>query len=346
MVARVTPTNFPRAFRLKARAKLPEPERCLLHLVEHLKDRDGDIRAQGDAFAVTLPDIYGWMWCEDGLLQVDVGSRDAETAYFVRTWLDGVFRHLAGTETVEIEWKENWSAGRLPPSFSILKVERLDMLTSQMVRITLKCPDVTRFDRTDALHVQVLVNFAEVTASTGEESPPLAWRRYTVRAVDVARQTIDIDVFLHGGGGLGARWVSQLRVGDLVGVAGPSGGSIGLADHYLIAGDETAIPAIARILDFLPRQCGGDVLIEIANDAERLPLELPDGFKLTWLARQDDTASALEGALISALAHKAAEKTFVWVSCEASIASRLRKHARAAAERDHFDHLIAGYWKR
>lgn len=334
------------AFRLKARAQLPDPEQSLLHLVDHLREHEGRLEEQAGAFLVSLPDIRGRIWCEDGLLHVETACGEAETAYFVRKWLEDVFRHLADGRSVQIDWEENWSGGRLPPSFSILKVEALRLLTSWMMRVTLKCPDVARFARADAFHLQVLVNFADVAAATGEERALLEWRRYTVRAIDMASQTIDIDVFLHGEGGPGGRWVSHLRVGDLVGVAGPSGGGIGLADRYLIAGDETALPAIARILDFLPRHRRGDVLIEIADGAERLPLELPDGFKLTWLARHKNAASALEAAVISALVCKPAEKTFVWVSCEASVASRLRKHAKAAGEREHFDHLIAGYWKR
>jgi NADPH-dependent ferric siderophore reductase len=338
-------SKFPVAFRLKARAKLPEPEQCLLHLAEHLREHDGELQEQAGAFLVSLPDVRGRMWCEDGLLHVDADSADADTAYFVRNWLDGAFQHLAGSRSVEIDWEENWSAGRLPPSFSILKVAALNMLTPQMMRITLNCPDAARFDRADALHVQVLVNFADVAAATGEERPSLTWRRYTVRAVNLIRRTIDLDVFLHGAGGPGARWAGHLRVGDLVGVAGPSGGSIGSADHFLIAGDETALPAITRIMGLLPRHCRGAVLIEIEDGAERIPLEMPGGFRLIWLARRGDAASVLESAVMSAIAGKPAEKTFIWVACEAGVASRIRKHVRAAASRNNLDHLIAGYWK-
>ncbi|MCD2179543.1 siderophore-interacting protein [Rhizobium sp. C1] len=338
--------NFPTAFRLKARAKLVEPDQCLEHLVEHLREHDGEIREEEGAFLVTLPDIRGRMWCDDGLLHVDARSSDAETAYFVRTWLDGVFRHLAGTGPVEIAWKEDWNAGHLPPSFSVLKVEALQTITSRMMRVTLKCPDAARFARADALHVQVLVNFADMVAATGGAPAPLIWRRYTVRAVDLAASMIDIDIFLHGEAGPGAAWVRSLRVGDLVGVAGPNGGGIGQAERFLIAGDETALPAIARIMGLLPQHCVGDVWIETEESAERLPLEVPPGITLTWLARENDAGAALECAINGALARRTAEKTFVWVACEASAASRIRKHVRVAALHDNLDHLIAGYWKR
>lgn len=338
--------DFPVDFTLKAHATLPEPEQCLLHLVEHLREHDGRLEEQEGAFLVSLRDIQGRIWCEDGLLHVDTRCIDAETAYFVKTWLDGVFRHLAGTEPLQIDWEENWSAGRLPPSFTILKVDALQRITSWMMRVTLKCPDVARFDRPDALHVQVLINFAIATGAAEREPPSPIWRRYTVRAVDRARSTIDLDVFLHGEAGPGAAWIAALRIGDLVGVAGPSGGSIGSADRFLIAGDETAVPAISRILGLIPGHCRGQVLIEIADGGERLPLEMPGGFNLTWLARRKDAASVLEGAVTSFLARRSAQKSFVWVACEATVASRIRKQVRTRAQRDHLDHLIAGYWKR
>lgn len=338
--------NIPIAYRLKARAKLAEPEECLLHVVEHLKEREGEVQWQAGAFLVSLPDVRGRLWCEEGVLLVDAASNDAETAYFVKSWLDGVFRHAAGTGSVEIDWEENWSAGPLPPSFSTLKVHALQRIAPWMMRITLQCPDAARFDRADALHVQILVNFADLTVATDKERPRLTWRRYTIRAVDLVNNTLDIDIFLHGEAGPGARWAEQLRVGDLVGVSGPSGGGIGTSDHYLIAGDETAVPAISRITRLLPPHCVGEVLIETAEGAKRLPIEMPGGIRLTWLARPRDAVSVLEDAVVRALAHLPAEKTFVWVACEAGVATRLRKYLRTVAQPGKLDHLIAGYWKR
>lgn len=339
-------SNFPDAFRLQARARLPEPEECLRHFVDHLKEHDGEIEEQAGVFLVTLPDVRGRIWCQNGLLHVDSAVGDAETAYFVRNWLGNVFRHLAGEEPVQVDWEENSGAGLLPPSFSILKVAALHKPTPRMMRITLNCPDAARFDRRDALHVQVLVNFAEVAAAGSELHIPPTWRRYTVRRVDRIENTIDIDVFLHGESGPGAAWVRDLRVGDLVGVAGPSGGGIGAAERFLIAGDETALPAIARIMDLLPRQCHGEVLVEAGEDVEPLLPDMPERFRLSSLARRDDACSALEDAIRAALADKPAEKTFVWVACEAAAATRIRKFVRTIAERDSLDHLIAGYWKR
>jgi len=340
-------SKSPSAFHLRAQAKLPEPEQCLAHLADHLREHDGELEEQAGVILVSLPDVRGRLWCENGRLHVDADSSDAETAYFVRSWLDDVFRHLAGGQPAQIDWEENWSLGHLPPSFSILKVEALHNPIPQMMRVTLKCPDAARFDRADALHVQVLVNFSELAATAGEARVPPTWRRYTVRSVDRIRNTIDIDVFLHGKGGPGAAWIGELGVGQLVGVAGPSGGGIGVADRLLIAGDETALPAIARMMDLLPRHCHGELLIETHEvAAERLLPALPAGFKVTWLARDRHPGFALENALIVALADPSEEPRFVWVACEAAAASRIRKHVRAIAERDSLTHLIAGYWKR
>ena len=48
-----------------------------------------------------------------------------------------------------------------------------------------------------------------------------------------------------------------LKPGDRIGVVGPGGGGLVEAEWYLFAGDETALPAIGRMLEHLPATAKG-----------------------------------------------------------------------------------------
>ncbi|CAH1650884.1 Fe(3+)-hydroxamate ABC transporter permease FhuB [Hyphomicrobiales bacterium] len=79
----------------------------------------------------------------------------------------------------------------------------------------------------------------------------LARRVYTIRAIDHARKELAIDVVLHDDS-VGSNWARNAEPGDRAGLLGPGGGDVIPADWYLLCGDETALPAIARIAAELP----------------------------------------------------------------------------------------------
>ena len=120
-------------------------------------------------------------------------------------------------------------------------------------------------------------------------------RTYTVRAVRPQRREIDIDFVMHGDGGPAACWVASAAVGDQLTVVGPDERGEnprvgiewrpGTARTLLIAGDETAAPAICSILAALPRDAIGTAIIEVPHAADVLPTDAPSGVRVTWLAR-------------------------------------------------------------
>ncbi|ASW55361.1 siderophore-interacting protein [Plantactinospora sp. KBS50] len=120
-------------------------------------------------------------------------------------------------------------------------------------------------------------------------------RTYTVRAVRQAAQEVDVDLVLHGDGGPATRWARQARVGDRVALVGPDAGHPGphgglefqppAGGRLLIAGDETAAPAICGILERLPADARGHALIEVPEPADTLPVTAPAGMSVAWLAR-------------------------------------------------------------
>ncbi len=56
-------------------------------------------------------------------------------------------------------------------------------------------------------------------------------------------------------------------------------------DWHLLAGDESALPAIATALGALPLNAIGTTFIEIASPEDEIPLTAPDGMQLNWVYR-------------------------------------------------------------
>ncbi|HEX5540775.1 MAG TPA: siderophore-interacting protein [Micromonospora sp.] len=121
-------------------------------------------------------------------------------------------------------------------------------------------------------------------------------RTYTVRAVRAELREVDIDFVLHGDGGPASRWAGDARPGDQVAILGPDAGFDGehggvefrppaRSGPLLLAGDETAVPAIAAILQRLPLTARGKALLEVPDGTDALPLAAPPGMTVTWLAR-------------------------------------------------------------
>ena len=130
-------------------------------------------------------------------------------------------------------------------------------------------------------------------------------RTYTTRTVrheaegpDGTRAEVDVDMVVHDPLGPASRWILEAEVGTEAVLLGPNrqwDGDAGgvdfvppqVTERYLLGGDETAAPAIARILEDLPRDSQGYALIEIPAAADELPIDAPPGFEVRWLARDD-----------------------------------------------------------
>jgi NADPH-dependent ferric siderophore reductase len=129
-------------------------------------------------------------------------------------------------------------------------------------------------------------------------------------------------------------------------VAGPPGGLIvpHAYDRYLLAGDITALPAIARRLEELPRDAAGWAIVAVADASQEIPLDAPDGLQVTWL-HGDRTSMALADA-VRAVAVPDGERLYLWVAGEAGSIKPLRRWARDGLRLDRSDIDITGYWKR
>jgi iron complex transport system ATP-binding protein len=139
--------------------------------------------------------------------------------------------------------------------------------------------------------------FTSWRALPEERRNPL--RTYTVRAVRQGMREVDVDIVLHGDTGPASRWANGARPGTPLVImgpdarydAGPHGGlEFAPPSHshaLLLAGDETAVPAIAAICESLPADALGEVYLEVPHPEDRWTLVAPAGVRVTWLAREE-----------------------------------------------------------
>ncbi|MGP6170434.1 siderophore-interacting protein [Microbacterium sp. A196] len=126
-------------------------------------------------------------------------------------------------------------------------------------------------------------------------------RTYSVRSLNVADAATEVvvDFVLHLAPGLtgpASLWASNAAVGDELWIVGPRRGredrsgiefAPGAASAVVLVGDETAAPAIARILEDSPRDARGIAFIEVPSADDVLPINAPAGVTVHWLPRGD-----------------------------------------------------------
>jgi NADPH-dependent ferric siderophore reductase len=181
-----------------------------------------------------------------------------------------------------------------------------------------------------------------------EGAPRPAARDYTPRRYDAAANTLTIDFVLHGEGPA-TSWAAQARPGQFLGVGGPRGSFIVPDDFdwYLLAGDETAVPAIGRRLQELPAGARVMAVIEVDDASEEQKFDTRTHLQLHWLHRKGATAGshALLQKALSELSPPPGEG-YVWVAAEASAAKALRRYLidQRGLPKDRVK--AAAYWKQ
>jgi len=294
------------------------------------------------------------------------------------------------------EIERDYRAAYRPYSASVKRVEQL---TSHFVRVTFTGAEFATFG-TDQLDQRVKIVFPVAGHGlTDFGSDPdwyTAWRAlpeaergpfrtYTVRAVRPAELELDVDFVAHGDGGPAARWLATASAGDEVTIVGPDARSIhsavgidwhpGTATQVLLAGDETATPAICAIIESLAPHITVRAFIEVpgADDTFDLP-GAPEQSQVTWLVRGDDVpleqavrdwAAADPRYFASALATAAQEleeidvdtetlwdspeestgEFYAWIAGESAMIKSLRRFLVTETGIDRKRVAFMGYWR-
>lgn len=206
-------------------------------------------------------------------------------------------------------------------------------------------------------------------------------RTYTIREARPAVGEIDVDFVLHGTDGPASAWASAAAEGDDVVIIGPDsraegdpGGMEwhpGSATRVLLAGDETAVPAICAIVESLGEHVFGHVFMEVPTTSDELPLQTRAGLEITWLPRD----GAAQGSLLTPAVQQwgrqhvarqavldveletdpeavlwdspgeAPREAYAWLAGEAGVITGLRRHLVKDLGMDRSAVAFMGYWR-
>ncbi|MCA1438618.1 siderophore-interacting protein [Ensifer sp. IC4062] len=341
-------------YKLRAKIVAKRPERLFERLHVHLLEHDVDARLSGGSLLVDLPAVSGMLRLMEGCIDIDIAATDLESLYFAKVWLQDAVAEERAFGTIRIVWSESCLQRHLPPSFSVLTVDDIVDLTPRMRRIRFRTADARAFETLDDMHLRILFNFQELAdehASRGSrqgssfsEVTPI-WRVYTVRFVEPENHTIAVDFVLHSAEGPGSRWAMGARRGDVVGAAGPSGGGCRDAAWYLLAGDETALPAISRILESLDERATATVIIEVGSPSDTIFFTSRAAVETTWLYRddRDGDCHGLARAIANMEFPDPSRKRFVWMASESGTAKAVRATLRDRGFTKE-EQSVAAYW--
>ncbi|MFI5783024.1 siderophore-interacting protein [Nocardia sp. NPDC051570] len=222
-------------------------------------------------------------------------------------------------------------------SFVVRGTERL---SDHLIRVRLGGPGFAAFQPNGFTDAYVKLLFPE---SGGEVT-----RTYTVRSIDAEAEEIAIDFVYHGDEGVAGPWAAGARPGDTIDLFGPGGAYApsSEADWHLLAGDESALPAIAAACAALPADAVGRVFVEIAGPADELTVERPAGVELSWIHRGAGAQGEALAAAVRAEPWRDG-RVHVFIHGEAqAVMHELRPYIRKERGVPAEFASISGYWRR
>lgn len=345
----------------EARTKLPDAVSVVRDVCEHFLEHDARIAVEGDTHTVTFDFGVGTLQVQSDALTLRAAAKDINELYFLRLVLAGHIKEFAGLAEPEIIWSGAGSDLVTPPNFRLARVIAVRDVTPHMRRVTFSGGDLARYAGDDNIHVGLVIppeGHDPVWPTVGKDGL-IQWhagpgrptmRRYTIRRYDATAGTLDIDFVVHEDAGPGSAFALRAKPGDMVGLLGPGGGGMPpRADWYLLVGDETALPAIARIIETLPPQARGIALIEVSDDAEEQRIEAKAGIDIRWLHRNGAETGAT--ALLADAVRETAfpddgASVFAWIACELDGFKAIRAHLRKERGLKKTEHFAVAYWRK
>ncbi|RZU11822.1 siderophore-interacting protein [Streptomyces sp. BK239] len=242
---------------------------------------------------------------------------------------------------------------RKPHSAQVVRTERL---TPHMQRVVLGGAGLAEFELggcTDH-YVKLLFGAEGVTypepfdlERVRAEFPREQWpvtRTYTVRHWDAEHRELTVDFVLHGDEGLAGPWAARVQPGETVHFMGPGGAYAPdpAADWHLLAGDESALPAIAAALESLPAGAVAHAFIEVAGPEEEQKID--SDVEVVWLHRGDRPLGEKLLEAVRALRWPEG-RVHAFVHGEAATVKELRRLLRVDHAVPREDLSISGYWR-
>lgn len=244
--------------------------------------------------------------------------------------------------------------------FRTITVSEVQLLSPTLKRITFYGDDlkdfvsasfddhIKMFFYADPQHAVVMPILTERGLDfPNPQDKPVA-RDYTPRYFDADQGTLSIDFVLHDTG-YATSWAKQAQVGQQLGIGGPRGSMIQpLAfDHYVLIGDDTAIPAIARRLEQLLVHSHAHVWIEVDSEQDQIALMTAAQAQIHWIYRNGQEVGQADGFLAALTQYQFPHQDFhTWIGAETHVARKLRKEMLENYGAQKQWTKASGYWKK
>lgn len=225
-------------------------------------------------------------------------------------------------------------------------------ITPGYVRIRVDGPDLRGFASPGADdHIRLF--FPDAPPASVDELRAAPSREYTPLDWDADAGWLDLEFVLHAaedGAGVAAPWAETAEIGAPIGVGGPRGSLVltGRPDGWLLAGDETAVPAIRRFTHLMDDDAVGRIVVEVPDAAHELAVPAPPGVVVEQVHRGDRPAGSVLADRLDALAEvdRPSGDVFAFVAAEQTIVRHGREllTRRWGLSADRF--VVKGYWKR
>ncbi len=308
------------------------------------------------AFLSELGSIEAAIGDEGALIRVSAADATS-LAYLKMTVAEHLAEQLGSTGA--LRWRGDGNE-TVPAFFRTLELIDAASLSPHLKRLRFAGRSLERFAR-GGLHVRLLFPPAGRAPRwpTMDADGRMVWpggedrldvRVYTIRTIDVPAGLVEIDFVLHPeSAGPASEFAAAAKPGAVVGMIGPGGEDAPSAANVLLAGDDTALPAIARIAEALPRTSRATIYIEVDGVAGELPIVSQAACKIEWLhrnGRAPGTAGLLAAALGSLDPAALGDDLYVWAGCEFDDFRAIRRLVRTQWAIPKDRHLVVAYWRR
>ena len=280
-------------------------------------------------------------------LRLVINAGKPDNVHVIRDALVGQIADAVPDVAETITWSDTSERDPYPPNLQFTEVVNTRKLCTDFQRVTLRLERPEAFEDDDAIHFRILL---PEPANTDPDYPTLApngatkWPKgakalhrpvYTVRSLN--GDLVEMDVFQHDGG-RASDWAQSVTPGTRLAIIGPGGGGLVPEAKVGLAGDETAFPAIARIIETLPAGATGEIILLSHNGNRDYPFPNAGGLSVTWT---DKTrfADVTRAALASQ------PGCYAWIAAERGQTGKITasEELKAVPKAQRY---VAGYWTR